>query len=307
MKVSSSIVLWVLDYLTNRPQYVKLSQDVFSDVIFTNTGAPQGTVISPFLFSLYTAQCRATSKSCIIDKYADDTALVGLITKDDDSAYLREVCSFVDWCASNFLELNVSKTKEMLVDFRKKPPTPPPVVVNGEEIERVESYKYLGVVVNNTLDWTENTDTVMKKLNTRMYCLRKLKSFEVHPQFLQMFYSSVIGSVVSFGLTCWGGNLKSSDRERVDRVIRKAGKLIGQTQDDLHSLYHKRVHSRMMAIIKDETHPMWHDFANSKIERSGRFRVPKLTTERYRNTFFPIAIKKLNDNHTRSDVCTMDE
>ena len=56
----ASTVLWILSYLTNRPQYVKLSGTVRSDVIFTSTGAPQGTVLSPFFFSVYTADCRSS-------------------------------------------------------------------------------------------------------------------------------------------------------------------------------------------------------------------------------------------------------
>ena len=96
-----STALWVLNYLSDRSQYVKLSDSVKSEVIFTNTGAPQGTVLSPFLFSVYMADCRSSHTNCIIDKYADDTALTGLITDDDDSYYRWEIDSFVQWCERN--------------------------------------------------------------------------------------------------------------------------------------------------------------------------------------------------------------
>ena len=89
----ASTVLWILSYRTNRPQYVKLSATIRSDVIFTSTGAPQGTVLSPFLFSVYTADCRSSHTNCIMDKYADDTVLTGLITDDDDLHYLWEIDS----------------------------------------------------------------------------------------------------------------------------------------------------------------------------------------------------------------------
>ncbi len=55
--------MWVLDYLLCRPQFVMLG-DKMSDIILTKTGAPQGTVLSPFLFSLYTSDYRHTQTSC---------------------------------------------------------------------------------------------------------------------------------------------------------------------------------------------------------------------------------------------------
>ena len=145
-----------------RPQFVKLSSSVVSDVIKTYTGAPQGTVLSPFLFALYTSDCRATHNNCIIDKYADDTVLTGLITENIDTSYTEEVDSFVAWCARNHLVLNVEKTKEMIIDFRKNKGFFEPITIQDRQIERVDSYKYLGVVIDKDLTWTENTDIIIK-------------------------------------------------------------------------------------------------------------------------------------------------
>ena len=83
-----------LDYLTNRSQYVKIGQSSISNVICSSTGAPQGTVLAPLLFTLYTSDCRSQSSKCPLIKFADDTALIGLISKDDDSAFLSQVDSF---------------------------------------------------------------------------------------------------------------------------------------------------------------------------------------------------------------------
>ena len=114
-----STILWILDYLSSRPQVVKLSPTVCSNSITTNTGAPQGTVLSPFLFSIYTSDCRPSHDSCFVDKYADDTVLTGLITNDFDNEYVHEITSFVNWCKMNHLVLNIDKTKEVVIDFRK--------------------------------------------------------------------------------------------------------------------------------------------------------------------------------------------
>ena len=95
MKLPSSVISWIFDYLTNKLQYVRLN-GVLSSAICTNTGAPHGTVLSPFLFSLYTADCRSTDELCPLVKFVDDTELVGKISNDEDTLYYRQIENFVD-------------------------------------------------------------------------------------------------------------------------------------------------------------------------------------------------------------------
>ena len=84
------------------------------------------------------------------------------------------------WCDKNYLYLNVSKTKEMCIDFRKNQRCSKQVYIKGEAVERVGPYKYLGVVFDRKSNWKENINSVVKKLNPRMYFMRKLRSFGDH-------------------------------------------------------------------------------------------------------------------------------
>ena len=86
MKLPSSVVSWIFDYLTSRLQYVKPA-GLLSAAISTNTGAPQGTGLAPFLFALYTADCRSTDESCPL---VDDTELVGKNSNDEDAIYHKQ-------------------------------------------------------------------------------------------------------------------------------------------------------------------------------------------------------------------------
>ena len=113
-----STVAWITEYLTSRPQYERV-HNTKSEIITTNIGAPQGTVLSPFLFTLYTSDCRHSSASCHLQKISDDSALVGYIT-NDHAAYQNEVDSFVSWCDDAHLILNIDKTKELIFDFKRK-------------------------------------------------------------------------------------------------------------------------------------------------------------------------------------------
>ena len=119
MNIHKSICEWLLDFLLFRPQSVRIG-DKFSNESILNTGAPQGCVLSPLLFTLFTNDCVSQNDSVKIIKFSDDTTVEGLISDNNEYAYRDEVGKLVDWCQVNNFELNVSKTKEIIVDFRKK-------------------------------------------------------------------------------------------------------------------------------------------------------------------------------------------
>ncbi len=84
--LNRSLCSWILDFLTGRSQVVRMGNNTSSPLIL-NTGAPQGCVLSPLLYSLYTHDCTATHSSNVIVKFADDTTVIGLITDNDETAY----------------------------------------------------------------------------------------------------------------------------------------------------------------------------------------------------------------------------
>ena len=110
-----------------------------------STGYPQGTVISPILFTLYTNDCTGTDTTPVI-KYSDDCAID---FSNSDWVYFAEVGRFSKWCRDNSFDLNVKKTKEMLIGFRKAPTVIPDFFIDGVKFERVAQCKYLGTVLDN--------------------------------------------------------------------------------------------------------------------------------------------------------------
>ncbi|XP_044126391.1 tenascin-X-like [Bufo gargarizans] len=150
---------WILDYLTEHPQFVK-SQGCVSDKLICSTEAPQGTVLAPFLFTLYTADFSINSPGCHLQKLSDDSAIVSLITGEDDLEYRQGTQDYVDWCQWNQLQINAGKTKELLVDFRRhRPSALVPVNIQGRDIEVVDSYKYLEPMSVNSLQISDVTSS----------------------------------------------------------------------------------------------------------------------------------------------------
>ncbi len=137
--------------------------------------------------------------------FADDTTVVGLISNRDETNYRREVSRLAGWCSDNNLSLNVEKTKEIVVDFRRVHSLHAPLTINGATVERVSSTKFLGVHITEDLSWTNNTAALAKKAQQRLYFLRKLRRARAPAPIMCTFYRGTIESILTSCITVWYG------------------------------------------------------------------------------------------------------
>lgn len=140
-----------------------------------------------------------------------------------------------------------------------------------------------------------------------MYRLRKLRSFNVSPTILRMFYCSTVSSVLTFGATCWGGNITAQDKGRVDKIISKAEGVTGREEEHFDLVYHRRLTDKITTILTDNTHPLREEFDSRRIDKSGRLKLPIMRTERYRKSFIPRAVNLYKDLQRRemAGVCLL--
>ena len=175
-------------------------------------------MLSPLLYSLFTHNCVAAHNSNTIIKFADNTMMVGLITIDDETANREEVSDLAEWCQDNNLSLKVSKTKVLIVDYRKQSAEHAPMHIDRAVVERVESITLLSVHINKELKWSTHTNTVMKKTRHHLFPLRSLKNVGMDRQILKKFYRCTIESILTGCIITWYGNCLASDDEVVRRV-----------------------------------------------------------------------------------------
>ena len=292
LEVPAAFVHWVFNFLSNRPQCVRVG-DIKSPVIVSNTGAPQGCVLSPFLYTLYTNDCRSVDPSTQYVRFSDDTAMLALLSDFASyQSYVSSVVRFSSWCSNNFLHLNVSKTKEMCIDFRRNRTVNSPIGINGEPVEHVDSFKYLGVILDEKLSFTKHVTAVQKKYQQRLHVLRKLRAFYVDPLLLLRLYRSIIEPLITYCSICYYPALSVKNRNRLLKISHVSAKIIGLPTPMPSEIIDHAILKKARAVATESDHPLSTFFHVLPSRR--RYRCIKCKTSRYSRSFVPVAIRMLN-------------
>jgi hypothetical protein len=126
----------------------------------------------------------------------------------------------LQYCQDNNLALNADRTKELLVDFRRKRQTQDPINIIGSAVERVESIKYLVVHMTKNLTWEDHIN--QPKAQQRLVHLRRLIKFGLGPKILRAFFRGTTESILTRCIKAWHGNCTAQCRKVLQRVVRTA-------------------------------------------------------------------------------------
>ncbi len=189
-----------------------------------------------------------------------------------------------------FLSLNVEKTKEIVIDFRRVHSLHAPLTINGATVERVSSTKFLGVHITEDLSWTNNTAALAKKAQQRLYFLRKLRRARAPAPIMCTFYRGTIESILTSCITV--GACNASCRKSLQRIVRAAEKIVGVSLPSLQDIYSTSLTRKALYIAGDTTHPT-HSFF-SLLPSGRRLRSLQARTNRLKDSFIHQAVRKLN-------------
>ena len=143
------------------------------------------------------------------------------------------------------MRLNEKKCKDMVINFLKYQPTViTPIQLNGIVIDRVSSYKLLGVIISNDLSWNEHCDSIHKKATKRLFVLRTLKRVGLVTNDLVLVYGSIVRSIVEYAspvLDCEQSLFFFRFSERNARARERRSRETRETRAISHARGHLRV------------------------------------------------------------------
>ena len=242
----SNTLLLMTSYLTDRKQYVQVN-DKQSTYGICNFGVPQGSVLGPILFNLYVSdlQDHDTGPVC---QYADDTTQYSHFKLKDISSSVQQfenrLTAISNWSAENNLCFNTNKTKSMLFATTRmyklhylSNPDLFNLSVNNEPIERVNTWKVLGVKFDENLSWNIQLDALIKSCFGKLAVLRRIKRFTSYTNRKQLAESLVLSKLDYCNVLY--SNLTQSSIKRLQRVLNSAAAYVNgrySNQEDVIKL-----------------------------------------------------------------------
>ena len=301
---------WFSSYLFCRYQSVAMN-NVVSDSEPIYCGVPQGSILGPLLFLLHFNNSAKTLVHCNIVKYADDTVL--FISHQDidvvEKLLNKDFCNICRWLEENELIINPKKGKTEFMVFgtniRLSWLNNPPMEIqyNNTTINFTTSYKYLGLLVNDTLNMSEHIAMTLKKASSRVHLLRRIRFF-IDSNTAATIYKSMIVPLLTYCplVTSCMTNTLNLNLERLEiRAARIISADITTRIPKVSNIHRKRCCTFVYRCLQQD---VCENFINYFEVVSGRIktrnqglliRLPKIKLEVARKGFYFMGAKYFNE------------
>ena len=231
--IKDTNLTWFRSYLTNRKQYIQITNVSKSDLRNTTCGVPQGSILRPLLFLVYVNDLPSSSKILNRIMFADDTNhfheyknIIKIFATVNE-----ELMNINEWLMANKLSLNVGKTKYSLFHKPNRvddlPLKRPKLSINIQEIKRASYTKFLGVLLDESLSWKEHLKYTEKKIAKSIRLMYKAKLFLDRDSLLPLYLSN-IHSYINHANLAWASTHKTN-----------LEKIQSQQKHDLRIVYNK--------------------------------------------------------------------
>lgn len=250
--IRPALITWLASYLSGRTQVTKYGSEV-SDRLEVHGGVPQGSRIGPVAFIVHINGLPLVLKES--ERTYNDDVPKGNEDEDDVTIFMddttiseiidiknhipgntignaeRNMTEVMNFTKQQKMELNLKKCKEMLIDLRRNKTAVPLTKIGNNIIERVTSYKLLGLWIDNNMKWNTNTDKIIKKAAKRLFLLKVLKSYGASSSDMKVFYIAVIRPTLEYGAQVWNGGITKEQSKEIERIQKRALRVIYKEDD----------------------------------------------------------------------------
>ena len=316
------IINWLHNYLANRTQAVVIngSESYTAPVL---SGVPQGSVLSPLLFLIYIDDLSLVIEalSSKVNLFADDILLYHLISSSSDYSAVQEAITLIgQWSSRNHLTFNQLKCKYMAIS-RKHTPTlsPTPLYLHDSPLERVDSYRYLGLLLTDNLSWSPHiASTYSKAMKVLGLLYRRFYGY-ADSDSLKQLYLTLVRPHLDYACQVWDPHL-ARDKSKLERVQKFACRVASRRWDtsyeelldlfELPTLENRRLDLKLGLLFKilhglchfpdTESFITLRNYCPSRNTHCLQLPVPFAHTNSYKYSFIPHTIQHWNSLDTSS-------
>ena len=318
MGIEGTLLNLLNNYLCNRQSRVVMDGSK-SKWYHLTAGVPQGSILGPLLFLIYTNDL-VDNLECDIHLYADDAVLMTHYKENKEESFQkmnRDLQRLNEWATKWFMSFNPTKTKYMVVTATETPN--PDLQLDGINIEKVRSYSQLGLILNEKMNWDAHIDNIISKANKKIGLIWRLSNHV--PRFaVEIIYTTYIRPQLEYCVVIYNNCTKETST-RLESCQRRAAiactrayqrtntitlleelgwdKLETRRTYLCHILMYKLTNALVPEYMTLLLPPMQGQNAGYVSRREKSFIPIRATTERYRRSIIPTAIRNWNNLHTK--------
>ena len=220
---------WLTSCLTNRSQAVCV-EDELSSPMPVFSGVPQGSILGPVLFILYINDLPSCIQFSNIMMYADDTViyLSSTTTLDIELKLNLDLVNLSQWLHHNKLVLNMKKTEFMTFGTRQRlvrqKCDETDISLNGQSIKHTDTFKYLGVVLDDTLSFNDHVDYVRMKVSKILGMFSRIRP-SLTLEAANRLYKAMVLPVLDYCDAVWH-ECGQGNSDKIERLQRRAARII---------------------------------------------------------------------------------
>jgi hypothetical protein len=293
MRVNKNSVQLLKSFLTDRKQMVLFNNSLSTPNVITS-GVPQGSILGPLLFTIYINDLPLHIINSICDLFADDCTIH---KSDNDFAKLEksiqnDINILMEWTVKNRMQINISKTKSMLITTRQKLSlshnTALRIVADTTPIESVHEHKTLGVIIDQHLTFNSHILKLTKQTAQKVHQLSKIKHFlDEHARVI--FFKAHIQSNLDYCSTVWD-MCPSYTIKRLCSLHKRALRLVSDVHTEQSEVLYERLHilppkKRFLFNKAKFIHKILHHNAPSYL--TNLFKSAGRHSKRLKNIFLP--------------------